>query len=95
VALKFLALEIEKPGLSKDAFKPYLKDEGRRALELYEQGIIRELYFDKEKHTAVLVLECGDKKSAETYLASLPLAEAGLITFNIIELVPYTGFSRI
>lgn len=93
--MKFLALEIEKPGLSKDDFKPYLKDEGRRALELYEQGIIRELYFDKEKHTAVLILECGDKKIAETYLASLPLAEAGLITFNIIELAPYTGFSRI
>ncbi|HEX3073832.1 MAG TPA: hypothetical protein VHP30_09495 [Ignavibacteriales bacterium] len=93
--MKFLALEIEKPGLSKDAFEPYLKDEGRRALELYELGIIRELYFDKEKHAAVLILECDNKKTAETYLASLPLVKAGLITFDIIELAPYTGFSRI
>ncbi|HEX3072259.1 MAG TPA: hypothetical protein VHP30_01480 [Ignavibacteriales bacterium] len=93
--MKFLALEIEKSGLSKDDFKPYLKDEGRRALELYEQGIIRELYFDKEKHTAGLIVECDHKKTAEAYLASLPLAKAGLITFNIMELAPYTGFSRI
>lgn len=93
--MKFLALEKEKPGLSKEDFRPYLKDEARRALELHEMGVIRELYFTKEENTAVLILECGNKHEAGEYLSSLPLVHAGLISFEIIELIPYTGFLRL
>lgn len=92
--MKFLALEIEKEGLNSNDFKPYLKDESLKVLELYEKGIIREIYFDQD-HCAVLILECSNLNEAKSILNELPLVSNGLISFSIRELSPYTGFSRL
>jgi len=93
--MKFLAIEIDIPGITGEQIKPHLKTESKRVLDLYEEGIIREIYFKKEKHTAVLILECKDKNQAETILQSLPLVKENLISFEVSQLVPYNGFSRL
>ncbi len=93
--MKILALEREVPGTPADAFAPYLKAEALRAWELVQAGVIRELYFDRDQHTAVLMLECADLDAAQAALATLPLVAAGLITFELIALVPYSGFARL
>lgn len=93
--MKFLALEKEKPGLSGVDFQPQLKAEAARAWELYQQGSLREFYFRADEHTAVLVLECEDVEEARRLLDSLPLVQAGLISFEIIPLVAYLGFERL
>lgn len=36
-----------------------------------------------------------DLEEAHQVLDSLPLVKAGLITFDIIRLTPYTGFARL
>ncbi len=92
--MKFLAIEIEKEGLSSNDFQPHLKNESLKVLELYERGIIREIYFDQE-HCAVLILECNNLNDAKSILNELPLVSNGLIDFNVRELSPYTGFSRL
>lgn len=92
--MKFLAIEIEKEGLSTNDFQPYLKDEALKVLELYERGIIREIYFD-QNHCAVLMLECSNLNEAKSILNELPLVSKGLIDFNVRALSPYTGFSRL
>lgn len=92
--MKFLAIEIEKEGLSTNDFQPYLKDEALKVLELYERGIIREIYFDQD-HCAVLMLECSNLNEAKSILNELPLVSNGLIDFNVRMLSPYTGFSRL
>jgi hypothetical protein len=43
----------------------------------------------------VLILECIDKTEAEQILSGLPLVKNGFIQFEIKELHPYTGFSRL
>ena len=93
--MKFLALEREKPGLQASDFAPYLQDEARHAWEYYTAGVIRELYFNADEHTAVLILECADRDEARRILDSLPLVSAGLISFDLIPLAAYTGFSRL
>ncbi|MBK8028576.1 MAG: superoxide dismutase [Chloroflexi bacterium] len=93
--MKILALEREVPGTPADAFAPHLKAEARRAWELVQAGVIRELYFDRDQHTAVLMLECADLDAARAALATLPLVETGLITFELIPLAPYSGFARL
>lgn len=93
--MKFLALEHEKPGLQAADFRPYLSAEARAVWELYQSGLVRELYFRPDRHTAVLVLECPDENRARAALAGLPLVQAGLITFELIPLAPYTGFARL
>jgi len=93
--MKFLALEHETPLAETAGFQPHLKAEALRAWELYCAGIIRELYFRPDQHTAVLVLECASLAEAGQALGTLPLVSAGLITFEIIPLVAYDGFARL
>jgi muconolactone delta-isomerase len=93
--MMILALEREAPGLTDANFAPYLKAEAARAWELYQAGILRQLYFNAEEHTAVLFLECASTTEARDLLATLPLVRAGLITFEIIPLAPYPGFARL
>ena len=93
--MKILAVEKEVPGVADDTFGPLLKAEAARAWELYQSGVIREMYFRADREEAVLVLECRDVHEAEKQLATLPLVKAGLIAFEVIPLRAYPGFERL
>lgn len=93
--MKILAIEKEIDGTTKEQFIPYLKVESQKVWELYQTGIIREIYFGKLSHNAVLILECNDEIEAKEVLATLPLVKEKLITFEILPLIPYDGFERL
>jgi muconolactone delta-isomerase len=93
--MRILAIEKEVPGLSAEDFKPHLSAEAARAWELYQAGVFRELYFRQDRPEAVLILECPDVEEAQEVLSTMPLVKAGLITFEVIPLVPYPGFARL
>jgi hypothetical protein len=93
--MKILALEKEVGKVQQDEYDPYLLDEAAKVYEFYLSGVIREFYFHETDHTAVLILECTDADEAQKVLSNLPLVKAGLITFDVIPLVPYSGFSRL
>jgi muconolactone delta-isomerase len=69
--------------------------EARRAWDLHQAGTIRELYFRADSAAAVVVLECMDAAEAETALASLSMAAAGPISFEVVPLRAYPGFARL
>jgi len=92
--MKILAIESELKKLNAKTDSEILKDEARAVLELQQKDILREIYFD-ENHCAVLMLECNNKTEAEKILSGLPLVKDGFISFEIKELHPYTGFSRL
>lgn len=92
--MKILAIEKEKPGLRPVNFEPHLEDEASNVWKLYLEGFIREIYFN-ETNNAVLVLEAEDKNSAQKKLNEFPLVKEGLITFDLVELKPYSGLSRL
>lgn len=93
--MKILALEKKVPGVTDEAFKPYLEEEASRVWELYQAGTFRELYFRQDESSAVLILECEDVEEAKGFLGTLPLVREGLITFDVIPLAPYPGFARL
>jgi muconolactone delta-isomerase len=93
--MKILALEKEVPVIAPDLFRPHLKAEARRVWELQQSGVLREVWFTARDHTAVLMLECESAAQAGEVLKTLPLVQAGLITFDILPLVPYDGFARL
>lgn len=93
--MKILAMEVETADAKAEQFGPHLKAEARRVWELYQKGLIRELYFRADRSEAVLILECADVNVAQQTLESLPLVQAGLIRFEIIPLIPYPGFARL
>jgi muconolactone delta-isomerase len=93
--MKILAMETEIKGVKPEQFTPHLKAEAARVWELYQSGIIRELYFRQDRSEAVLILECASEHEAQQALDRLPLVQAGLIHFDVIPLVPYPGFARL
>jgi len=93
--MKLLALEREMTNSLASDFQHYLKAEARQVWGLYQTGVVREIYFHAVQHTAVLVMERVDEGAAREKLNTLPLVKAGLIRFDLIPLVPYSGFARL
>jgi hypothetical protein len=93
--MKILAIEKEEPGVAPERFKPLLRAEAEEVWGLYRKGVVREAYFDADRHAAILVLECEDAEEASRVLDSLPLVKEGLIRFDVTPLVPYDGFGRL
>ena len=93
--MKILALGKDKDGVGPAEFHPYLKLEAKRVWELYKEGVLREIYFRSDSPDAVLIMECKNAEQAREHLATLPLVEKGLISFEIIPLAPYPGFERL
>lgn len=93
--MKILAMEIETGSAKPEQFAPHLKAEAKRVWELTQTGIIREIYFRSDRSEAVLILECANADEARETLGTFPLVKAELIRFDIIPLVPYSGFSRL
>lgn len=93
--MRIIALEHEQPEADAADFESLGKAEARRAWKLYQQGVIRELYFRADKTEAVLILECDSVDEAREHLGTLPFVAAGLIRFELIPLRAYPGFARL
>ncbi len=95
--MKFLALEHDLPDVAAASqfSESLLKAEAHRAWELYQAGMIRELYFRADRHEAVLMLECTNVEEALEVLNTLPLVREKLIGFEVIPLTAYPGFARL
>ena len=92
--MKILAIEKEIKTVDWEKISQTLKEEAKSVYEMMLLGSLREIYFSENKN-AVLILECEDKIVARTLLDKLPLVMKGIIDFEIMELQPYTGFSRL
>ncbi len=93
--MKILALEKEVSQTADVNMKSLLESEAKRVWELMQSNLLREIYFRADRHTAVLVFECGGTDQAQKLISSLPLVAAGLIDFELIPLAPYDGFGRL
>lgn len=93
--MKILAIEQELDVTGVVDFAPHLQAEAAHVWELYKRGVVREIYFHRDEHIAVLMMECESVAEANDVLATLPLVQAGLIRFQIMPLVPYDGFERL
>jgi hypothetical protein len=94
--VRILAIERPVEGVGEADFTPEMgRAEARKAWQLHQAGVIRELYFQADQAMAVLVLECIDAAAARAELASMPMVAAGLIRFEILPLRAYPGFERL
>ena len=92
--MKILAIEKELQNIKDSDYQPFLEAEARKAWELQQEGLIRELYFT-EDHCAVLILEASDKAHARQIVDQLPLVQQKLIDFDLMALTAYPGFARL
>jgi muconolactone delta-isomerase len=66
----------------------HIPDEMRRIAELQAAGVIQQLYLKADRSGAVMFLEAESADQAEAQLASLPLVEHGVTSFEVTEIVP-------
>jgi hypothetical protein len=67
---------------------PHIPDEMRRIAELQAVGVIEQLYLKADRSGAVIMLETESAEEAERQLATLPLVQRGVTSFDVTELVP-------
>jgi len=77
-----------------EAFTPELiAQEGQRVKQLYTAGILRQIWRRGDAPGAVIVWEAASEADVRDAIASLPLAQAGMIEALILtSLEPYPGF---
>ena len=89
--MKLLAIGRPREGASVHEIGRYAREEMAALWQLYRDGVVREMY-SPGRPGAVLVLEATGRHDAEAAVAGLPLAAAGLIVFEVIELCPFGAF---
>ncbi|MCU0483527.1 MAG: superoxide dismutase [Chloroflexi bacterium] len=93
--MKVLALGRDVVGQDDPRFAELRAAEARRAWELYQADVLREIYFRADRPNGVLLFEVPDVAAARAAVDSLPLVAAGLIDFDLVPLRPYPGFARL
>jgi hypothetical protein len=91
--VKVLAIGHPRSGVRWEHIAPYVGEQARSVWERYEIDQVREFYLRADHQPgAVLVFERDVVTEAERLVATLPMAEAGLLDFELIPLRPFMGF---
>jgi len=73
-------------------FAPLLEPEAERARELYTAGAFRQMWSRGDLPGAAILIEAASLEEAKGFMASLPLAEKGMLKYEVMPLSPYRGF---
>lgn len=93
--MKLLCLDVPLPGASAEKYQPHLLEEVRHAWQLYKIDFIRDIYFRKDRPGVAIIAECESVEAARRALMKFPLAEVGLIEWDIIPLGPFLGWEAL
>ncbi len=86
---KFIAIGGPQPNATPDATGPLMVPEIEAVWRDYSRGLIREIYERVDQRGVVMVCEANDRSEVEAMLANLPLAKAGFLDTQVIELKPF------
>ena len=89
--MQILALSRRQPGVTPAQLAPWAEAEAAAAYRLIAQDRIRSVHMCPERPGSMLVMECADLDEAAALLAGLPMVAAGLISFELSRMLPYTG----
>jgi len=92
--MQYLITTFDNGSIDWTIHSQLLKEEAKHILDLYQQGVIRNIWFSENKD-ALLIIETDTIEHARDTINSFPLVKAKLIEFNIACLLPYTGFERL
>jgi muconolactone delta-isomerase len=74
---------------------PVVKPEAAKVWELYASGFLRSIHYIADKSGAVLLCEANTVEEINAMIAQLPMAQAGVMQFEVIPLLPYTGTAEL
>ncbi len=76
-------------------FAPHLRAEWDHGCELYQQGIVRQIWHRADAAGgACMILEAESLEAAQAAVGDLPLVKLGMLEIvSLIPLKPYAGFA--
>ncbi len=92
--MKILAIEKEVAPIPIEVAEVIFKKEATKVWELIKAEIIREIYFT-ENRQAIIIIEAENTEEANKFLGNLTLVKENYISFELMQLHPYTGFDRL
>mgnify|MGYP000987432634 CR=1 FL=1 len=103
--MQVLALSRRLEGTTPERLAAHAADEARGAWELHTEArvawqlhaevLLRSVHLCPERPGSVIVLECASLEEAREALQRLPMVQAGLITFDLSRMLPYTGWAAL
>lgn len=93
--MEFLTIARGKAGNSPEQIQSLGKVEALKVWEYYTTGQVRLMYYFADRKGAVMILNAVNYAEAIAIADSFPMAAAGLIEMEVIELAPYTGLERL
>jgi hypothetical protein len=88
--VKVLAVITPRESVGLDRLAPLRQAEARYVWSHYAAGAVREFYHRADKLGAVLMLEVDDLEAGRRLLDELPMLRAGLLTYELVCLAPFT-----
>jgi hypothetical protein len=86
---KFIAIGGPRANATPDMTASLMIPEIQAVWRDYTSGLIREIYERADQRGVVMVCEAEDRIEVEEMLARLPLAKAGFLDTQVIELKPF------
>lgn len=74
---------------------PLVKPEATKVWELYASDRLRSIHYITDKSGVVLLYEADCLEEVNKVVASLPMVQAGVLKFEIIPLMPFTGIEEL
>jgi hypothetical protein len=91
--MQFIAISRRRTeAFPPEAFEALLEAEGLRVRELYAAGTLRAIWGRTDIPGAAMQLEAEDAAAAQAALDSLPIAQRGMLEFQLVPLRPYRAF---
>lgn len=95
--MQFLSLSRRRTdAFPPEAFTPELVGrEAQRVKELYAAGILRQVWKRGDLAGAAILWEAASEDEVRASIASLPIAQAGMLeTMALVPLEPYPGLTK-
>ena len=90
--MKFFVIGKRKENIEQEKFAEFADEEARKAITLFKDEFIRELYSIKGGKGACMIVEANSEEEILIKLSDLPFVKNNYLDIDIIEVKPYRGF---
>ncbi len=90
--MKFFIIGKRKEDIEQEKFAEFADEEAKKAISLFKEEFIRELYSIKGAKGAIMIVEANNEAEILRKLNELPFVKNNYLNIDIIEAKPYRGF---
>ena len=90
--MKFFVIGKRKEDIDAEKFAEFEDKKKKKAIALFKEEFIRELYSIKGGKGACMIIEARNEEEILNKLSDLPFIKNNYLDIDILEVKPYRGF---